>query len=194
MTWFRRFTGYGTWHEVYAQQNENSCGIACCVMAIQRIKGIKVTGPSLYDDYDRADSEPVGTYDGSGYTYTYPLRDMLNTLDMGTWRGEELKSSEVGEAIIASMNKNRPILILTDWFLGGGHWVLVDHVHPISSNKFYAMVNDPWDAEVRPTYMNLGQTIRYLATTPKREGSGSKKRHVYAAAKRGEFGGWVIHT
>ena len=57
-------------------------------------------------------------------------------------------------------NKQKPIIVLTDWDYGGGHFVLIDRIYQRNNTK-YACVCDPYDGYVHPVRLNIGATTRY---------------------------------
>ena len=59
MAWFTRFTRFGDVHLVYAQEQQNSCGIACVMMTVFKINkltpGVRAlhTEREIYGVYSR---------------------------------------------------------------------------------------------------------------------------------------------
>src|SRR5438552_8002156 len=177
MAWFTRFTRFGDVHLVYAQEAENSCGIACVMMTVFKISKLSPGVRSLYKEkqiYDVYGKVTGSTYDGSTYSFADKLADVLNGLKIGAWEAAYVGPTGVSEAIVDSVgidvpgesllagaaapavyvaNQLRtrvPIILLVGWNAGGAHFVVIDTVNDTPFGM-YASVCDPWDGNVHVT-------------------------------------------
>ncbi len=221
MAWFVRFTRFGEAHMVYSQEAENSCGIASVIMVNFKLKkgligaaaatsAIPIVGPAVssaltgaalkaavlaekevYKAYEKVSGSP---YDGSTYTYTDDLAALLNTLNLGAWEQKNLAETDVAQAVIDSVcgTPSYPIILLTNWVVGGGgHFVVVDSVNTFLGTK-YASICDPWDGDVHVQSFTAGSRFDYLADKPRGSWSLGGYRHEYASADTGRMKGWVV--
>ena len=217
MAWFTRFTRFGDAHLVYAQEEENSCGIACILMVVFKINKLRPGAQALHQEtqiyraYDRhfATMRPAvrgGTpYDGSVYTYATILARTLNDLNCGTWEAVNLNENAVSQAIVDSvgtdvvgagpvvnaLTRGSPIILLTRWDVGGGHFIVVDTVNNFLG-RLYASVCDPWDGNVHITRFSTGSPFEYEASTPRFSWDLGGRRHEYSGASGSTVRGWVI--
>ncbi len=218
MAWFTRFTRFGDAHIVYSQEAENSCGIACVIMVVFKMHKLSPGKQAVYKEtevyklYDEQrkkfpaiwDGIP---YDGSAYSWSGVLAATLNQLDVGRWETKDVGAAGVSQAIIDSVGQDYvglgplingarrgdPIIVLTDWIVGGGaHFVCIDTVNNFFGTT-YASVCDPWDGDVHIQAFEAGKTFEYLADKPRLSWDTGGTRHEYAAAKKGEFRGWIVH-
>lgn len=220
MAWFTRFTRFGDTHLVYAQEAENSCGIACVMMCVFKINKLRPGATAVHEEqriyqvYDRhfqrmAPAQRAGTpYDGSIYTYAGILAATLNDLNCGTWEAVCLNENAVSQAIvnavgtdivtgtlagaaINALTRGYPIILLTRWDQGGGHFIVVDTVNNFFG-RLYASVCDPWDGNVHITHFSTGQPFVYEASTPRFSWDLGGTRHEYSGAHGSTVRGWVI--
>lgn len=205
MAWFTRFTRFGDIHLVYAQEQENSCGIACVNMAVFKINKLRPGRTAvhreqqIYQVYSAVSGE---TYDGSGYSYSNYLAGTLNRLSVGTWVSRNVGAGRVSRRIVDScgtvpvgappiINVN-PILVLVGWGGGGAHWVVVDTVRTIGGAK-WATVCDPWDGNVHVTRFQTGQPFNYNAAHVPFSWDLGGTRHEYEGTTSGAADGWVVY-
>lgn len=217
MAWFTRFTRFGDTHMVYVQEAENSCGIASVMMVVFKVNKLSPGRQAVHNEqavyraYDRHFQTMLpavrgGTaYDGSIYTYASVLARTLNDLNCGTWEARNIGEGAVSQAIVDSvgtdivggnpivntLNRGTPIILLTRWWVGGGHFVVVDTVNNFLGT-LYASVCDPWDGNVHITEFAPGQSFHYEASTPRLSWDLGGTRHEYAAASGSTVRGWVI--
>ena len=217
MAWFLRFTRFVSVHAVYAQENENSCGIASVIMVNFKLKkdlilsaastaSIPYVGPAIakkltgaaLDSAIAAEKEVYKiygnvsgkTYDGSVYTFADELAKTLNKLGIGNWEAKFVGETSVAQAVLDSVTKEVPIIMLTNWDVGGGHFVVCDEVN--GSDPSYASVCDPWDGDVHVVKFKKGETFRYLAEKQLLSWDIGGIRHEYATASGGKMNGWVV--
>jgi len=220
MGWFVRFTRFGSVHMVYAQEQSNSCGIASVIMTNFKVKKGRIaaaaatatlpiiggaiapvlTQAALRDavrmetEVYRIYGNVIGSaYDGTTDTMGRHLATVLNRLGMGTWRRDFIAESEVGQAVIDSVSgpNSYPIILLTNWNVGGGHFVVVDEVHSFAGAR-YACVNDPWDGDVHITRFNVGSPFDYSAARGRFSWDLGGQRHEYTGTSNGRMNGCVI--
>lgn len=217
MAWFTRFTRFGDSHIVYAQEEENSCGIASVMMVVFKINKLRPGRQAIHREeeiyrvYDRHWQRAYpgrrgGTpYDGSIYTYASVLASTLNDLNCGRWEARNLGEGNVAQAIVDSvgtdivgtspivnaLTRGTPIILLTKWWVGGGHFVVVDTVNNFLGT-LYASVCDPWDGNVHITRFETGQPFHYEASTPRFSWDAGGTRHEYAGSAGSTVRGWVV--
>lgn len=201
LSWYPRFTRFMTAHLVRKQEQVNSCGIACILMINFKMKkglmfagmaaGAQVsvvpviggylgstlakasldyavkTEPEVYKIY----GDVVGTvYDGTAYTNGLKHPEVLRRLGLGNWECVNVGEGGMAEAVTAAVSNGAPCIVHVVWDGGGAHFVCVDETAD-SGGKTYAMMNDPGDADVHPTAMAAGGTVRF---------------------KTGKMSGWII--
>jgi len=206
MAWFLRFTRFGDAHFVYAQEKDNSCGIACVMMTVFKINKLVPghaaihTEREIYKAYSRVSHTK---YDGTAYTYANHLASTLNHLHVGTWRAEFLGAGGVADAVVKSTGESGggpvvsyghghyPIIALVGWSSGGAHFVVVDTVVRWDG-KLYATVNDPWDGDVHVTPIQHGAPIHYVGTHVPWSWDLGGYRHDYSGTSTGDGNGWVV--
>jgi hypothetical protein len=194
-SWFVRITRFGTTHLVRAQEAENSCGINSVMMAVCRMNKLTLLADGNYAEqlvYPKYDA----SYDGTSYTYTDKLADLLNKLKMGTWESVDVGATGVADAVVKSASffqlSSVPIIVHVRWDDGGGHFVLIDYTFNVLGNH-YATVCDPWDGHVHVTKMKSGSAVRYEADTKSVIGwSIDKPTHSYDKVNKGKFSGWLV--
>lgn len=219
MAWFTRFTRFGDTHAVYAQEEDNSCGIACVMMTVFKINKIVPGKKALHVEkkiYDVYSEVSGSTYDGTGYSFCTELAKTLNKLNVGTWEGRNIGSNNVSQAIIDStgidaagvalvqaavnpaayvvnqLRTRTPIIVLVDWNKGGAHFVVVDQVNQMPTGTLYASVCDPWDGDVHVTEFQRNAAFTYHgAPVPLSWDLGGRK-HNYDTPQTGSPGGWVV--
>lgn len=208
MAWFTRFTRFGDAHLVYAQEKENSCGIACVMMTVFKINKLKLgkkavhTEKHIYDVYSTASGT---TYDGTSYSFASHLAATLNRLDVGKWKAEYVGKHAVAKAlvdhvgtaivglgpIINAARGGSPMIVLVGWDAGDAHFVVVDVVNNFGG-KLYASVCDPWDGNVHVTPFQVGQPFHYTGARVPLSWDLGGTRHSYPAKNPGASNGWVI--
>ncbi|MBV8126445.1 MAG: hypothetical protein JO114_02135 [Planctomycetaceae bacterium] len=207
MAWFTRFTRFGDVHLVYAQEQQNSCGIACVMMTVFKINkltpGVRAlhTEREIYGVYSRVSHT---NYNGSSYSYATHLASTLNQLRVGKWKAENVGTSSVTNAILRSVGTvspgpvinlpdgHYPIIVLVGWNSGGAHFVVVDTVVSFLSSN-YASVCDPWDGDVHVTTIQSNQTFNYVgAAIPWSWDLGGIRRD-YSSPTPGGGNGWIVH-
>ena len=217
MAWFTRFTRFGDAHLVYAQEAENSCGIASIMMVVFKINKFRPGKTALheeekiykaYDKHFKADKPGIRggkPYDGSVYSYASLLGKTLNDLNCGTWEAKNIGEANVSQAVVDSVGtdivgagpivnaatRGYPIILLTKWDQGGGHFVVVDTVNNFLGT-LYASVCDPWDGNVHITKFETGKSFEYEASTPRLSWDLGGERHEYSGSHGGTMRGWVV--
>ena len=217
MAWFTRFTRFGDTHLVYAQEEENSCGIACVMMCVFKINKLRPGSQATYKEteiykaYDKhfkamkPNVRGNKAYDGSIYSYATILAKTLNDLNCGTWEAKCLAETAVSQAVVDSVGtdivgagplvnsimRGYPIILLTRWDQGGGHFIVVDTVNSVFG-RLYASVCDPWDGNVHITHFQTGKAFEYEASTPRFSWDLGGKRHEYSGSSGSTVRGWVI--
>jgi hypothetical protein len=193
-------------HLVYAQEAENSCGIACVMMVTFKINKLKLGAQAVYAEkeiYTKYSAASGANYDGSAYTYTNHLATVLNTLGIGTWTQEF--TNDVSSAIINSVGtdivgagqvfnsirRGYPIIVLVGWNAGGAHFVVVDTVNNFLGST-YASVCDPWDGDVHITPIEAGQPFVYEGAASPFSWDLGGTRHDYSQSQPGAANGWIV--
>src|SRR4051812_30681300 len=156
MAWFVRFTRFGDAHLVYAQEEKNSCGIACVMMTVFKINkltpGVRAlhSEQEIYNVYSRVSHTH---YNGSSYSYANFLASSLNQLRVGKWKAEDVGNDHVARRVADSVGtssigpvvnyskEHSPIIVLVGWKKGGAHFVVVDSVVSFMGS-LYASVCD----------------------------------------------------
>ena len=188
MPWIKRQCAFRHDHQVFTQEAENSCGPSCMMMAYQRIWGRKFEQPLSYEAYTKYGGG--GNYDGSNYSYTNHLAAAMRKFVDGKTKDHAAHApTQIADRILTSLFVvGKPIIALTDWSLGGGHFVLIDQASKLAGD-YYICVCDPWDGKVRSQKIVPGQTVRYSANYPKV----TKQGYEYAAAPNsGVFTKWTV--
>lgn len=209
MAWFTRLTRFGDIHSVYAQEAEDSCGIACVMMCVFKINKLSPTRTASYleSQIDDIYGKVSGThYDGTSYTYTNYLADTLNKLNCGKWESINVGAAGVSAAIIKSvgidvvgagpvinyLHRNWPIIVLVNWTVGGGgHFVVVDTVNDFFG-ALYASVCDPWDGDVHITRFKEGSPLAYEGRHQPLSWDTGGKKHDYTPSNAGTTKGWIV--
>ncbi len=207
MAWFSRFTRFGDMHLVYAQENENSCGIACVMMVVFKVNKIRLGAQSVYAEKEiyKVYSDVSGSnYDGSAYSYATLLADSLNKLNVGQWVAKAVPDvsqtiiDNVGTDIVGagalfnSIRRGYPVIVLVGWDSNGAHFVVVDTVNNFAGS-LYASVCDPWDGNVHITPFDAGTAFRYHGAPVPFSFDLGGSRHDYTGDSPGSANGWVIH-
>ncbi len=204
MAWFTRFTRFGDVHLVYAQEKDNSCGIACVMMTVFKINKLSLsTAVHAEKDIYKVYGKVSGTsYDGSTYSYANHLASTLNRLSVGTWTAKYVGPSSVAQTVLDKVGTVsavrgptvfvKPIIVLLGWTEGGGrHFVVVDTVRT-SAGKKYATVCDPWDGHVHVTRLQKGKALAYTGVKIPLSWDLGGTRHEYTKPTTGETNGWVV--
>jgi hypothetical protein len=208
MAWFTRFTRFGDVHNVYAQEADDSCGIACVMMCVYKINKLSPGKAAKYHEdqiYKVYGQQAGGTYDGSSYTYANYLADTLNQLNCGGWKAENVGPSNVSRAIVDTLGvdvlgagpvfnglkRGRPIIILTNWTGGGGHFVVVDIVNNFVGDNF-ASVCDPWDGDVHVQPFKPNAVFQYIGRNQPTSWDTGGMKHKYSTDNVGAMNGWVV--
>lgn len=188
MAWFIRFTRFLTAHVVHKQENVNSCGIACILMANFKMKkGLmfagmsagaqasvvpivgKYIGPTLAKsaiDY-AVKSEPevykiYGQVIGSTYdgtSYTDAKKHPEVLAKLGLGAWECHWAGEAGMgAAIKGAVAAGAPCIAHIMWDGGGAHFVLVDETSDFGGKSYAMINDPGDGDVHPTELSAGTT------------------------------------
>jgi hypothetical protein len=204
MAWFTRLTRFADVHLVYAQEKDNSCGIACVMMTVFKINKLSLsTAVHAEKDVYKVYSKVSGSdYDGSGYSYANHLASTLNKLSVGTWTAKYVGPSNVAKTILDKVGTVsavrgptvfvKPIIVLLGWTDGGAHFVVVDTVRTAGGYK-YATVCDPWDGHVHVTRLKKGKALSYTGAKIPLSWDLGGKRHKYTKPKTGETNGWVVY-
>ena len=208
MAWFTRFTRFGDAHIVYAQEAENSCGIACILMTVFKINKFAPGHTAVHAEKKvyKVYGEAAGSsYDGSAYTYATHLATTLTKLDVGTWAAEYIGPTAVPQAIADHVGvqvvgagplanalvSGFPMITLVGWTAGGAHFVVVDTVNNFAG-KLYASVCDPWDGDVHITPLESGKPFHYVGAASPWSWDLGGERHEYTAPSIGNSNGWVV--
>ncbi|MBM4077408.1 MAG: hypothetical protein FJ267_17410 [Planctomycetes bacterium] len=216
MAWFSRFTRFGDAHIVYAQEAENSCGIACVMMNVFKINKLIPGAQAVHKEQEvyKVYSEVTGsTYDGSTYSFATKLAEVLNKLNVGTWQATNVGAANVSQAIVDSVGVDvvgqslgggwpaswianqlkpiNPIIVLVGWTAGGAHFVVVDVVNQTPWGM-YASVCDPWDGDVHITEFETGRNFNYIGARNAFSWDLGGYRHDYSTTSTGSPNGWVV--
>lgn len=218
MSWYSRVSRYGDAHAVYAQEAENSCGIACVMMCVFKVNKLVPGKQSIHQEqavYKTYGEVSGASYDGTAYSYASFLAQTLNKLNVGTWEARDIGAGAVGQAIVDSLGIQypgqsllagpmaplayaanqlkpiKPIIVLVSWDANGAHFVMVDTVNKTPFGM-YASVCDPWDGNVHVTEFTLGAPFNYIgARVPMSFDLGGTK-HDYSKPNSGSPNGWVV--
>jgi hypothetical protein len=205
MAWFTRFTRFGDVHLVYAQEADNSCGIACVMMTVFKINKLAPgrralhTEDRIYQVYSRVSGSE---YDGSSYTYANHLASTLNQLHVGHWTARSVGAGSVSQNILSHVSTFsalsgptifvRPMIVLIGWKAGGAHFVVVDTVRQLASLN-YATVCDPWDGDVHVTRFASRGTFPYTGRQQPLSWDLGGTKHSYGSGSSGRGNGWIIY-
>lgn len=154
MAWFVRVTRFGQAHMCYAQEQSDSCGIACSIMVNFKLKagsiGLGTLAHALFPSFggitgkllDRsakstavlAEQEvykSVGPhYSGTTGTTGDQVASILNRLHIGTWEGHNRFPTErIGAEILASYKQGWPTIIGNSWYKSAKHKSLAGGGH-----------------------------------------------------------------
>jgi hypothetical protein len=146
MAWFSRFTRFGQAHMCYAQEQSDSCGIACSVMANFKLRAGAVgagtvaralfpsmgsmigaiLGGSANNAAVLAEQQVYGlvssTYNGTTGTTGAQVAALLNALHIGTWRYRDpCPSNLIAAQVLASYRNGWPTIIGNSWYSGPLH-------------------------------------------------------------------------
>lgn len=139
--------------------------------------------PEIYKIY----SDVTGSiYDGSTYTYASDFPEVLRRIGLSGWECVTLKPTEVFDAVKKATDAGNPVIALVDWNDGGGHFTVIDQVHPGG----YVCVCDPWDGELRLTKGSSGNVLNYDSTGSVWSFSLGGNRHT--GGNKGSYGGWLV--
>ena len=209
MAWFNRMTRFGNFHSVYAQEAEDSCGIACVMMCVYKINKLSPNKEASYVEdqiYNVYGRQAHTSYNGSSYTYAEYLAATLNQLNCGAWQASYVGPNAVADAMVDTLGvdivggsalanalmRGKPIITLVNWTdNGGGHFVVVDTVNNLLGS-LYASVCDPWDGDVHVVPFKQGTAFRYVGRQQPFAWDTGGKKHAYAADHAGGFNGWVV--
>jgi hypothetical protein len=207
MAWFIRFTRFLDTHLVYAQEAENSCGIACTLMTVFKINKFKPGKEALHKEkeiYDVYGEVAHTTYDGSAYTYANHLASTLNKLKVGRWKAKYYGPAGVVGAALKGLGEtvppgphafykphHGPVIVLVGWTAGGAHFVVIDTL--VSAfGDVYATVCDPWDGNVHVTEVKEGTPMHYVGRHVPLSWDLGGTRHEYTGEAPGDANGWVV--
>ncbi|MCC7429127.1 MAG: hypothetical protein IT557_19725 [Alphaproteobacteria bacterium] len=218
MSWFIRFTRFASAHMVYAQEQENSCGMACMMMvnfkmkkglmfagmaagsAMQAVPVLgSYVGPTLtraaIDYAVKTEPEVYKAYTkvtGSPYDGTaYSDCSFFPQVlaDLGCGEWETVWMGQNGMGKgIKDAVKNGAPCIGLVAWDGGGAHFVVVD----ETHLGYGCVNDPWDGQVHITRLNEGGAVRYNAGKPVIGWSIGGKKHSYSEGSIGTFNGWLV--
>lgn len=146
-------------HKVYVQEMENSCGPSCLMMAYHRLWGKTFAESLAYQAYSMYGGGEAG-YDGSAYSFTKPLASAMRKFCGPAYAFQDTGPGVTARIIDSLENKKKPIIALTDWDYGGGHFLLIDRIYTVGKTK-YCCVCDPYDGYVKPVRLLPGVTTRY---------------------------------
>lgn len=218
MAWFSRFTRFADVHLVYAQEADNSCGIACVMMTVFKVNKLVPGAQAVHKEEEiyRVYGNVVGsTYDGSTYTFADKLATVLNRLNVGSWAASYIGPAAVGQAIVDSVGIDypgqsllagvnapaayianqlkpiKPIILLVGWNAGGAHFVVVDVVNRTPFGM-YASVCDPWDGNVHITEFTTTAPFNYTGAPVPLSWDLGGRRHDYSPTSTGSPNGWVV--
>jgi hypothetical protein len=207
MAWFLRFTRFLDAHAVYAQEAQNSCGIASVMMCVFKLKKLRPGAHAVTHEreIDRVYSRVAHThYDGSAYTYANHLAGTLNHLRVGHWHAKYIGPNAIAREAMSRVgvvgpgphigyeHGHGPLIVLVGWNAGGAHFVVIDTVVD-SGGKKYATVCDPWDGNVHVTEIKGGQAFNYHGAHVPWSWDLGGTRHEYATPSDGVGNGWVVH-
>jgi hypothetical protein len=218
MAWFSRVTRFGDLHFIYAQEAENSCGIASVVMTVFKINKLVPGAAALHREreiYRHYSAVTGSTYDGSTYSFATDLASVLNRLSVGTWEARDIGATNVAQAIVDSvgvdvpglsllggplapalwvgnqLRQRIPIIVLVGWNAGGAHFVVIDTVNNTPFGM-YASVCDPWDGNVHITEFRTGSAFNYVGAPVPLSWDLGGSRHDYSSSSPGSPNGWVV--
>ncbi len=202
---------------VYSQRDDNSCGIACVIMVNFKLKKWQLAGAAAVgmaapglgpmasrfavnsalkseDEVDAAYARVTGKpYNGHEYTFATKLKNVLNELNIGTWKAEAVNQTALADKIatVSPDCGGAPAILLVNWRAGGGHFVVCDLFRK-NSDGMVADVCDPWDGAVRTIALVSGQPVTYLAQPESGIDFGQSHRN-YGSGNSGSMNGWIIY-
>lgn len=215
MSWYSRFTRFGDTHLVYAQEQKNSCGIACVMMCVFKIRKLTPGAKAVHEEkkiYDVYSSVAGSSYDGKQYSTARNLAKTLNKLNVGTWEARYVGPNAVSQSIVDSLGYDipgqsliggapiyasnqlkpiRPIILLIAWSTAGAHFVVVDTVN-WTPFGMYASVCDPWDGNVHITKFEIGKSFDYRGAPVPMSWDFGGTRHDYSSESSGSPRGWIV--
>jgi hypothetical protein len=205
--WFVRWSRFGTTHLVRAQEGRKACGVACSMMAACRMNKWKTVQEGMLSEADTYKKiqkvTPLKTYDGTGSIERDDMATLLNSLGMGIWTASLVDPTAVADDIASDASVFQlctvPIITGITWNRRGGHWVMIDQVFNVFGTN-YAIVNDPWDANIHVMALTPGTKMTYNASRPtfafevwgKEFADGSSLDDRYATASVGYFDGHIV--
>jgi len=148
-------------HKVYVQEQENSCGPSCIMMAYYRLWGRTFSESLAYEAYSKYGGGDAN-YDGTQYSFTMQLASALSKFCGRAYSHQDSGPGVTARIMDSLQDKKKPIIALTDWDYGGGHFVLIDRIYTVSKTK-YCCVCDPYDGYVHPVRLLPGVTTQYRA-------------------------------
>lgn len=211
MGWFVRMDNFQSHHIVYAQENQNSCGMACIRMVVFKVnklvpnKGAIHTEKQIYKAYSDASNT---NYNGSAYSDAIFFPKVLNKLNCGSWKCEYYTdvSSQIIKSVgtdyvgfgtvgdvVNTVRRGSPVILLVSWSTSGAHFVVIDTVYNLAG-VLYAAVCDPWDGNIHLTRFEAGKPFNYVGKTiPFSLDVGSGTRNNYSSPSTGSGNGWLVH-
>ena len=193
MCWYVRFTRFATTHLVRLQENEASCGPSCVMMAHCRMNRLTTVTDGMATEQGMVQNVRTVVPGKAGWdpandaTSGNDIVTLLNSFGIGQW-----ECTFVGPLSLAGALRDQasffnlssvPVIVHVDW----GHWVLIDYMF-----GKYAVVCDPWDAQVHVTSVVDGQAVVYNNRSPVLAWSIPPVWKTRQGGGTGSFSGWII--
>lgn len=219
MSWYVRLTRYASVHMVYAQENSNSCGMACMMMVNFKIKKAAMLGgfaaaaavssvPIIGSMVGATMANAALDYAVKSEPYVYQQYvavtgspyDGTADSDMDQFPAVlarlgcgnwETTDAAGGEAGIGDCVRTA---------VAGGAPCIIAVRWPAGNSHFMVVdethgnnlcINDPWDGQVRITGAPTGTSVTYNAGSTPIGFSLGGTRHTYARGDTGTLRAWI---
>jgi hypothetical protein len=147
---------------------------ACRMDKVSTVEQAMYSETETYRKINASSSYPAAT--GQAFTGANAgvacteMAELMNSLGMGIWTGTNIGDVAVPDAIASDASVFQlctvPIIAAVQWTSGTGqHWVLIDQVFNLFGHK-YAIVNDPWDANIHIVKLTSNQRLTYNSKKP----------------------------
>src|SRR5437899_5005693 len=107
MGWFTRIDRFGDSHLCYSQEREMSCGLASSKMVVFKVNKLRPGHSALATEkwietiYKKYDATAVDV--GAEGVYFNMLANVLNELNIGTWKAAAPPNQDISEFLISKL-------------------------------------------------------------------------------------------
>lgn len=180
-SWFLRIDRFADVHLVAAQNQDQSCGLACIKMVVFKVNKLRPGTSSLTTEhelekrYKQEAGEKAHDFDLTGSSPSVMVK-VLNSIGIGNWALESPPLNDVGTRVakyvgtdqfglgltgINAALRGYPVILACYWAGGGGHAIVVDTVTNVPALGIYATICDPWDANIHFEKIEAGKPMTY---------------------------------